>query len=132
MNFENGGTVNLGDTSNDFILKSDGGFSLSTPKESSIDFTFTLQILLIVLGGLFVGFSREKNEDEFIASIRLRSLLLAVFINYLLIIIADLLVYGLNFMVVITYNLYTMLLIHLVIFHILLWKNSKKESANEE
>jgi hypothetical protein len=109
-----------------YLLSTD--FAISVKNDSvELNFTYTLQILFIILGGLMMVFSREKCEDEFIANIRLRSLLIAFFINYLLVIIADLLVYGLDFLVIITYNLYTIMIIHLIVFHILLWKNSKKE-----
>lgn len=38
--------------------------------------------VLFMTGALFVAFSREKTEDEFIAKIRLESLLWATYINY--------------------------------------------------
>ena len=38
--------------------------------------------LIFIIGAMFVGFSKEKKEDEFIEKIRLSSLLWAVWVNY--------------------------------------------------
>ena len=45
------------------------------------DITNTILGVLLIVGGLFVAFSREREEDEFIASLRLNSLLWAVLLN---------------------------------------------------
>ena len=50
--------------------------------------TNTLIGTLFIIGALLVGFSKEKNEDEYISGIRLSSLLWAVFVNYFLLLFA--------------------------------------------
>jgi len=78
-----------------------------------------------IIGALLVSFSKEKNEDEFIAELRLSSLLWAVWVNYILLLLAFLLVYGSPFVEVMVYNMFTTLLIFIIRFNYLLYRNSK-------
>lgn len=71
------------------------------------DIAYTLIGALVIIGGMLVGFSREKNEDEYIASLRLNSLLWAVLVNYVLLLIMFLFVYGLGFLSIMMYNIFT-------------------------
>jgi hypothetical protein len=80
---------------------------------------------LFIIGALLVGFSKEKNEDEFISELRLSSLLWAVFASYVLLLIAFVLVYGSPFMDVMVYNMFTVLIIFIVRFNYLMYKNAK-------
>ena len=80
---------------------------------------------LFIIGALLVSFSKEKNEDEFIAEIRLSSLLWAVCVSYILLLIAFVLVYGSPFLDVMVYNMFTVLIIFIVRFNYLMYKNSK-------
>ena len=81
--------------------------------------------ILFIAGGLMVGFSREKTEDEFIAGLRLSSLLWAVYANYILLMLCFLFVYGEPFFTVMVYNMFTVLIIFIVRFNYVLYKNSK-------
>ncbi|MEI8058920.1 MAG: hypothetical protein WCG67_02085 [Ferruginibacter sp.] len=78
-----------------------------------------------IIGAMLVSFSKEKNEDEYIAELRLSSLLWAVCCSYLLLLIAFILVYGTPFMDVMVYNMFTTLIIFITRFNYLLYKNSK-------
>ena len=80
---------------------------------------------LFIIGAILVGFSKEKNEDEYIANIRLSSLLWAVWISYILLLVAFLLVYGTPFLDVMIYNMFTVLIIFITRFNYLMYKNSK-------
>ena len=51
------------------------------------DITQTLVGDLFLIGALLVSFSREKIEDEYIAKLRLSSLLWAVLVNYILLLL---------------------------------------------
>ncbi len=95
------------------------------------DIVQTLVGVLIIIGGLLVGFSREKNEDEYIASLRLNSLLWAVLVNYLLLLFMFLFIYGLGFINVMVYNMFTVLIIFIAKFNYSLFRNSKSV-FNEE
>jgi hypothetical protein len=90
----------------------------------------TILGLLIIGGGLLVDFSKEKTEDEFIANLRLSSLQWAVLVNYILLFLAFAFVYGIAFFSVMTYSIFTVLLIFIIRFNYVLYKNAK--SAPDE
>ena len=85
--------------------------------------TNTLLGILFITGALLVGFSKEKNEDEYIARLRLNALLWAVLVNYILLLIAFILVYDLPFFTVMTFNMFTVLLLFIFRFHYLLYRS---------
>jgi hypothetical protein len=87
--------------------------------------TNTLIGLLFIAGALLVSFSKEKNEDEFIQSLRLSSLSWAVLVNYLLLAFAFFFIYGMAFLQVMIYNMFTTLIIYIVRFNYVLYRNSK-------
>jgi hypothetical protein len=91
----------------------------------NVSLTNTIVGTLFIAGALLVGFSKEKNEDEFIANIRLSSLLWAVFVNYVLLLLAIIFVYNTAFITVMIYNMFTVLLIFIIRFNYILYKNSK-------
>jgi hypothetical protein len=89
------------------------------------DISFTLMGAFFIVGGILVGFSKEKNEDEYIANLRLSSLLWAVLVNYLLLLFAFLFVYGWVFLDIMIYNMFTVLIIFIARFNYLLFRNNK-------
>ena len=93
--------------------------------------TKTLVGVLFIIGAMFVSFSKEKREDEFIAKIRLSSLLWAVWVNYTLLLVSFVFVYGTAFLTVMMYNMFTVLIIFIVRFNYVLYKSSKSV-ANEK
>lgn len=95
------------------------------------DIVNTLVGALFIVGSLLVGFSKEKNEDEYISNLRLNSLLWAVLVNYLLLLFMFLLIYGVGFLNVMVYNMFTVLIIFIAKFNYSLFRNSKSVS-NEE
>ncbi len=88
-----------------------------------VNLTNTIVGVLFILGSLMVGFSKEKVEDEYIASIRTNALVWAVFVNYSLLIVAFILFYSDDFLSVMIYNMFTVLLLFIIRFHYLLLKN---------
>ncbi len=90
-----------------------------------IDLISNLTAVLFLLGGLMIIFSKEKIEDEFINSIRLNALQWAVFTNYLCLLLAVVFVYGIPFLNIMVYNMFTVILIYIPRFYYLLWKLSK-------
>lgn len=110
-----------------------GGIFESTKPFSFIqtNITNTIAGVCFIVGAMFVSFSKEKNEDEYISELRLSSLLWAVFVNYILLIIAFLFIYGTAFLTIMLYNMFTVLIIFIVRFNYVLYRNSKGIS-NEE
>lgn len=81
--------------------------------------------LLIIFGGFFVGFSREKVEDEMTAQLRRESITWAIYLNYAILILAILLTYDINFYWVMVFNMFTVLLFHIIRFQFLLYRLKK-------
>lgn len=88
-------------------------------------------IIGIIAGSLFVTCSRERIEDEMIGRIRLNALLLAVYVNFGIVILASLAVYELDFIDVMIYNLFTLPLLFLAVYRYRLWRLGK-EVRDEE
>lgn len=92
-----------------------------------VDLAQTIVGILFLIGALLVSFSKEKIEDEFIAKLRLSSLLWAVWLNYILLLLCFVFVYGTDFLTVMMYNMFTVLIIFIIRFNYLLFKNAKMD-----
>ena len=73
--------------------------------------------VLIVVGGIMSAFSREKDEDELITKIRLESLVWATYWNYGILLVAMVLVYGMSFLWVMIFNLFTIMVLFILRFN---------------
>lgn len=65
-------------------------------------------VVSLTIAMLFIGFSKEKDEDECIASIRMNALIWAIMVNSILLIICTLVIFGvpyLNFMTIYMFSL---------------------------
>ena len=91
----------------------------------------TICLVMLMAGLLFIAFSKEKIEDEYIAKLRGDSLIWAVIANAVLIIILSATVYGVWFIYVSFFNLYTVLILFIIKFNLAL-HCFKKQSGNEE
>ena len=81
--------------------------------------------ILLIIGGILVAFSKTKDEDEYIAKIRMESLIWATYVNYGVLILAVIFVFDLNFFTVLIYNMFTVLLFFIIRFHYVLYKSKK-------
>ena len=97
----------------------------------STDITNTLVGVFFILGAMMVGFSKEKKEDEYVANLRLTSLMWAVWVNYVLLLLSFIFIYGMGFFHVMIYNMFTVLIIFIGRFNIILLKN-KMISTDEK
>lgn len=93
--------------------------------------TLTVTGLLFIISAFFVAFSREKTEDEFIARIRLESLLWATYINYGILLFCFLFFYDFGFFYVMIFNMFTILVIFIIRFQYLLHR-AKKSLSHEK
>ncbi len=89
------------------------------------DITATLVGVVFIIGGMLVAFSREHREDEFIANLRLSSWMWAVMVSYLLLLLAFIFIYGMAFLNVMIINMFMVLVIFIIRFNYLLYRNSK-------
>ncbi|MFH2143327.1 MAG: hypothetical protein ABIJ97_12960 [Bacteroidota bacterium] len=87
--------------------------------------------ILIIVSLIFIAFSKEKNEDEFILKIRLESLVWATYFNYAILLIAIILVYNFAFFWVLVLNMFTVLIFFIIRFNWAIYK-SKKSITDEK
>lgn len=86
----------------------------------------TLYILPLAL--LLWAFAKEKDEDEYIRSLRLNAMQLAVYVNYGILLLCDLLVYGVDFWAVQILGLFTIPLIFQISFQYRLYRSRREDS----
>jgi hypothetical protein len=87
--------------------------------------------VLFIIGALFVAFSKEKNEDEFIEKTRWESLVWATYINYFILIFCFLFFYNTSFLWVMIFNMFTILIFFILRFYFILYM-SKKSLGHEK
>ncbi|MEM7186321.1 MAG: hypothetical protein AAF466_06650 [Bacteroidota bacterium] len=83
--------------------------------------------VFIIVGGLFISFSRERIEDEFVYKLRKDSLVWAVIFNYIVLLLAVLFVYGFTFFDVLVFNMFTPLIFFVFRFHFMKYKSQSHE-----
>lgn len=93
--------------------------------------TDELTFTLLIISGILLCFSKEKIEDEMIGKIRLESLLWATYLNYGLLLLGILFVFGLPFLQVLYFNVFALLFFFIFLYHWKLYKHYKTIS-NEE
>ncbi|WP_162126150.1 hypothetical protein [Flavobacterium phycosphaerae] len=101
-------------------------------------FTFTensiadeLLLFGLIIGGILIGFSKLKTEDEFTSKIRYESLVWATYLNYGLILLFTIFIYGISYLNVLFYNTFTLLLFFIIRFHYQIYKLNKTTGDDE-
>jgi hypothetical protein len=94
--------------------------------------TKTIIGVLFIIGAMFVAFSKEKTEDEFIAKTRLESLLWATYINYGILLFCFLFFYDFEFLYVMIFNMFTILVIFIIRFYYMLYRANKSLSYEKQ
>lgn len=84
----------------------------------------------IIVSLLLIAFAREKEEDEFIHLTRLESWQFAVLVNFVLLLIAIWAFYGFAFLNVMVYNMLTILVIFIIRFQWIVYRNKKEEAKS--
>ncbi len=117
----------------DFLLPSDqtSRWHQTLTSETAIRLYNNVALIGILVGTLMVACSRERVEDELTTALRLDALLLALYLNTGLVILAALWIYDFDFINVMCYNLFTLPVLFLLLFR---WKirRLRKEARNEE
>jgi len=86
-------------------------------KNFSADFNGEISFLFTLICLFMIAFSKEKNEDEYIRSLRLQALQVSVYVSYLILAIASTLIYGVSFFLVTFLNIFTILIVFIIVFH---------------
>lgn len=84
-----------------------------------------LLTIAMIVGGILIGFSKLKVEDEMISKIRYESLVWATYLNYGLILLFTIFVYGTPYLNVLFHNMFTLLLFFIIRFHYMIYKLNK-------
>lgn len=87
--------------------------------------------VFLLISLIVIAFSKEKEEDELIVKIRLDSLVWATYLNYTILLLAMLFMYGFSFLWVMIFNMFTILLFFIIRFN---WQVNKlnKSMTHEE
>lgn len=93
--------------------------------------TDELLILIVIPSGIVYAFSKEKHEDEMVASIRLQSLAWSTIINYCIILFCYMFIYGMPFLDVMMVALLSQLLIFIILFRYTMYRFNNSRQ-NEE
>ena len=86
----------------------------------------------IFIGLLFIGFSKEKVEDEHIAQLRLESLQWAIIANYSVLFYCFLTVSGISMLSVIILNLLTPIIFFIIQFRWKIWQLNKLSKEEDK
>jgi hypothetical protein len=92
------------------------------------NYAATIVGVLFLIGAIFVAFSKEKLEDEFIAKTRLESLVWATYINYAILTLCFLFFFNTEFLLVMIFNMFTILIFFIIRFYYILYKSDKSIS----
>ena len=87
-------------------------------------------IILLALSLLFIGFSREKDEDECIANIRMNALVWAITANTALLIAGTLFVFGLPYLTFMSIYIFSLMILFIAKYNWLIYR-FRKNSSNE-
>lgn len=80
----------------------------------------------LLVGLLFIAFSRLRTEDEYIVQIRLESLLWACYMNFFILFIAIVFVFDLAFLYVLYLNMFSILVFFIAKFYWTIYKTNKQ------
>ena len=89
-----------------------------------------LLVTSLIVGGILVGFSKLKNEDEYTVMIRYESLIWAMYFNFGLLLFFTLTIYGPTYFEIMQFNIFSSLLFFIARFHYKIYQLNK--SANDE
>jgi hypothetical protein len=87
--------------------------------------------VLLIISLILVAFTKEKEEDEYISKIRLESLVWATYVNFGLLVLAFIFIYGFAFFDVMLFNMFTLLIFFVIRFNIFKYKLKKQLSYEE-
>jgi hypothetical protein len=95
-----------------------------------VNMSITLTAMVFITGALVLAFSKEKEEDEFIQNLRLRSFQWSVIVNYSILLLAFVMVYGVAFFTLISIQIFLVIVLFIFRFHYLIYIN--KRSLKDE
>jgi len=83
-----------------------------------VDWQPTAFMLLVAASMMAVAFSRERDEDEYVASVRARSLMVAFWVDFAVFVVAAVAVKDLDFLYIMATQMFLVLFLHIAIFNV--------------
>lgn len=93
------------------------------------NFTNELALTMVLVGLLILVFSREHYEDERIQLIRLEAFQWSVLVHFIIVLVGNWALYGQNFFLLMTANLFTPLVVFMLRFYYVLYIRESKIAA---
>lgn len=90
-----------------------------------------LLVIGLTVSLLFIAFSRERDEDECIANIRMQSLVWAIVVNCSLLIVGTMLIFGLSYFNFMCVLLFSMLILFIVKYQLAIRKFRREGNHDE-
>ncbi|MFA8300345.1 MAG: hypothetical protein ACEPOV_09305 [Hyphomicrobiales bacterium] len=81
--------------------------------------------IVLLVGLFFIALSKEKQEDEFISKIRVESLVWTMYINYAVLLLSILFIFGFSALWVVILNMYSILIFFIIRFRYCLYKSKQ-------
>ena len=100
------------------------------PAEDNL--TNELAFMGIIIGLLMICFAKHPHEDELISRLRLESWQWAVIINYIVLLVLNLAYYGLGFLMMVTYNVITILIVFILRFYYSMYQLQKNLNHDDK
>ncbi len=91
----------------------------------NVSFSDEVFCVVFLIALLLIAFSAERVEDERIQRLRLEAFQWAVLANSVILLLSTVLIYDLNFLFVMEYNMFTTLLLLIMRFHYLIWRDNQ-------
>ena len=86
---------------------------------------YSIAMPLLIIAMIFIGFSKERVEDEFVQYIRSQSLIWATYVTAALFILATLLIYGIGYLYIPYLVFFVFLLLFVIKFKIAMLRFNK-------
>lgn len=87
--------------------------------------------LMLVVGFLLVSLAREQTETLATVQCRYKSMILAIYINSILLLLSFLFIYGLGFIAILSFNLISILLFYNLLFRYFLFQERNRETTED-
>jgi hypothetical protein len=83
-------------------------------------------IIILLLSGLFmISFSKLKTETDETILLRIKAILLSIYVNSILLLLSSVLIYGVGFLAITVINCFSFFVINISLFGISLLKQKK-------
>lgn len=79
-----------------------------------------------------VSFSRERQEDEYITSLRMKALVWAVYVSYGILIVGTLTIYGDDYLYFFFCNMFTLPIVFILKFRWMMYQLNKEEQRHDQ